>query len=782
MDSYVQNDRYERSEDPTEPGVIALEGSEDPTEPGVIALGDFLRDFGSDLLAKVQVQNPPTFSGQGQKNRDAILDRLLRKPFDRQREAIHALCSLLVDQNEKAGILNGEMGTGKTMMAIGLTAILQQAEGFNRTLVIAPPHLVYKWRREILETVPNARVWVLNGPESLVKLLCVREWLNAGKQADIPEYFILGRVRMRMGFHWRLAYALRQMKWCETNGGQRQLLVNEVVACPRCATPVTDPEGSPYERARFESECQQRRSCKHCGEALWTLMQPKRQGDGDKDNRLRKLLCKLPSIGPKTAQKLIDAFGSGILEDMLADNIYEFINLVDSAGELVFADRQAARMERAMATMEFDMGKGDYQPTEFIKRYLPNQFFDLLVVDEGHEYKNAGSAQGQAMGVLCNKVRKVLLLTGTLMGGYASDLFYLLFRIMPRRMIDDDFGYSQSGSLGSASMAFMREFGVLIDTFRETEGASHITARGSRTTVRTKKGPGFSPQGILRYILPYTVFVRLSELDNGVLPPYEEHFESVPMSEEQMSCYARLASNLTSAMKQALAQGDTSLIGVVINVLLAWPDCCFREEIVKHPRTRSLLASVPAILSDQDVSNKERRLIDLCLDEQAQGRRCLVYTVYTGKRDTGTRLRNLMQAYGLKVAVLRSTVATGKREDWIAEQVERDIDVLICNPELVKTGLDLLDFPTIAFMQTGYNVYTLQQAARRSWRIGQHEAVHVYFFGYQDTAQIDCLELMASKISVSQSTSGDMPESGLDVLNSSGDSVEVALAKQLVSA
>ncbi|MEL7893404.1 DEAD/DEAH box helicase, partial [Pseudomonas aeruginosa] len=37
----------------------------------------------------------------------------------------------------------------------------------------------------------------------------------------------------------------------------------------------------------------------------------------------------------------------------------------------------------------------------------------------------------------------------------------------------------------------------------------------------------------------------------------------------------------------------------------------------------------------------------------------------------------------------------------------------------VKTGLDLLDFPTIAFMQTGYKVYTLQQAARRSWRIGQ---------------------------------------------------------------
>ena len=114
------------------------------------------------------------------------------------------------------------------------------------------------------------------------------------------------------------------------------------------------------------------------------------------------------------------------------------------------------------------------------------------------------------------------------------------------------------------------------------------------------------------------------------------------------------------------------------------------------------------------------------------------------------------------------------------EQVERGVDVVITNPELVKTGLDLLDFPTIGFLQTGYNVYTLQQAARRSWRIGQRHPVRVVFWGYQGTAQTECLRLMAKKIAVSQSTSGDMPESGLDVLNQDGDSIEVALARKLV--
>ncbi len=62
---------------------------------------------------------------------------------------------------------------------------------------------------------------------------------------------------------------------------------------------------------------------------------------------------------------------------------------------------------------------------------MPDGYFDLLVVDEGHEYKISGSAQGQAMGVLAAKARKCVLLTGTLMGDYADDLFICYFGSLP---------------------------------------------------------------------------------------------------------------------------------------------------------------------------------------------------------------------------------------------------------------------------------------------------------------------------------------------------------------
>uniref|UniRef100_M4C633 SNF2 N-terminal domain-containing protein n=1 Tax=Hyaloperonospora arabidopsidis (strain Emoy2) TaxID=559515 RepID=M4C633_HYAAE len=141
------------------------------------------------------------------------------------------------------------MGTGKTMMSISLVSVLQQCEGFGRALVLSPPHLVYKWRREILETVPGARVTVLNGPDTLQKLLRLR---SAGApSASSPEFFVLGRVRMRMGFHWRPAYSTRRIRLGEKEADQ---VVATVVACTDCGAMQTDAEGVPLVVESTESD------------------------------------------------------------------------------------------------------------------------------------------------------------------------------------------------------------------------------------------------------------------------------------------------------------------------------------------------------------------------------------------------------------------------------------------------------------------------------------------------------------------------------------------------
>lgn len=740
-----------------------------------ISMAAFIEDFGDGLLESVKTLNAPIYTGQRSEAREAVLASLKRKPFEAQSEVVRAVTTLMLDHDDPAAVINAEMGTGKTMMAIAAAAVMH-ASGYQRTLVISPPHLVYKWRREIKETIPNARVWVLNGPDTLHKLLQIRQMREKPK---VPEFFVLGRVRMRLGFTWRSAFTVRRVTIDGESG--------RYAACPDCGellmAAAEDDSEMPMspDRARVELETT-RTYCAHkgCGAALWTLMH---KGQATRSGReiVYDALQQLPTIGPKMADKLLNLFGDQMLGAMLSDNVYEFVNLMDADGDLVFSDRQAARMERSLASFEFSYGQGGYQPTEFVKRYLPQGYFGLLVVDEGHEYKNEGSAQGQAMGVLARKAKKTLLLTGTLMGGYADDLFHLLWRLNPTAMIEDGFRPDKKGSMGVAAMAFMRTHGVLKDIYKEVERTSHRTAKGVHISHRVAKGPGFGPKGIMRFVLPCTAFLKLKDIGGNVLPPYREIYTEVAMTPGQASAYESMQGVLTSELKQALRVGDNSLLGVVLNVLLAWPDCAFRTESVSHPRTRRQLHLQPALFKDVDVMPKEAALFELCLAQKALGRRVLVYSVYTGKRDTTARLKMLLDARGLRVAVLRATVDAAKREDWVADQVDRGIDVLVCNPELVKTGLDLLAFPTIAYMQSGYNVYTLQQASRRSWRIGQTEPVEVHFLGYSKTAQVACLQLMSQKIAVSQSTSGDMPDSGLDVLNQSGDSIEVALAKQLIA-
>lgn len=756
-----------------------LDTPEQDADDRHMPLANFIDQFGEGLLEQVRRQNPPIYDPDLDtqtpvwRARQHVLDNLNRKPFEAQAHAVHAVVKLLLDHNEPAAVLNADMGTGKTMMAICVAALMQSTH--PRTLIVSPPQLVYKWRREILATVPGAKVWILNGPDTLRKLLALRNAL--GLKTSKPEFFVLGRVRMRMGFHWKPAFLTRQV----LQDGQRF----RFACCPDCMEPI-ERENADGEMMPLSAEAaalmlaDRRCKCSHCDSTLWTLIRAGKRIDSMHDLVLGALK-QMPTIGDKTARKLLSIFGEDLLGGMLDDNVYEFLNLMDETGELVFSDRQAMRMERSLASFEFSIGEGGYQATEFIKRYLPRGYFGLLVVDEGHEYKNEGSAQGQAMGVLASQCQKTLLLTGTLMGGYADDLFHLLWRINPTQMIQDGFKPARNGSMGSAAMAFMREHGVLKDVYKESTGPSHRTAKGKQMTVRTSKAPGFGPVGIMRYVVPITVFLKLRDIGQNVLPDYDEHFINVPMSQAQDEAYQRMAKHLVYELKKALAQKDNSLLGVVMNTLLAWPECCFRPETVRHPRSKAVLFSQGPIFQESELTPKEQQLLDLCKQEKAQGRKVLVYSIYSGTRDTTARLKSHLEMNGFKVAVLRASVDAARREDWVADQVERGIDVLVTNPELVKTGLDLLEFPTIVFMQSGFNVYTLMQAARRSWRIGQKHPVKVVFLGYSGSSQVECLRLMAKKIAVTQSTSGDMPDCGLDVLNDAGDSIEVQLAKQLLA-
>ena len=161
-----------------------------------------------------------------------------------------------------------------------------------------------------------------------------------------------------------------------------------------------------------------------------------------------------------------------------------------------------------------------------------------------------------------------------------------------------------------------------------------------------------------------------------------------------------------------------------------------------------------------------------------KGEKVLIYIHWVDALDCSSRLLKLLRDSGVKAEHLSASVSARNREQWIRKKTEEGIDVLICNPSLVETGLDLLDFTTIIFYQTGYNLFTMRQASRRSLRLNQSNDVTVYFLYFKDTIQENILSLMANKLQAAMAIEGKFSEEGLNAM-SENDALLTQIANNL---
>ncbi len=406
-----------------------------------------------------------------------------------------------------------------------------------------------------------------------------------------------------------------------------------------------------------------------------------------------------------------------------------------------------------------------FAPAEYIKKYLKG-YFDMVILDEIQDYKAGDSLQGRAMGSLLSSSDKCLCLTGTLNGGYADDLFYLLFRMDPATLIADGFTYRDVNK-------WLETYGTL-ETVKNLEDDENYYGRGKKKGEMKRKKPGVSPVVVGKYLLDKAFFIRLSDVIEG-LPPYEENVVTIKM-EEQAKEYAILRDELKEAVRKHKGRALSSML----QALLSYPDSCvqFQEHIEVKDKDKNVLEIITAPKIDDAILPKEAEFLKLVKKEKAEGRKTLCYLTFTNSRDLRPRLEKILKDKKIRVGILDVSVPPKKREAWVNKHA-KDIDVLICNAELVKTGLDLYDFPTVVFFQVGYNVFTLRQAARRSWRIGQRQPVRVFFFCYQGTMQEVALKLIAKKLEVALMVEGDLPE-GLADYTSDSDSIIAEMGKALV--
>jgi hypothetical protein len=631
---------------------------------------------------------------------------LLRDPFEAQSHVIEAARKAL--RRQKALLLVGEMGTGKTLM--GLAATHAHAGGRPyRALVFCPGQLVHKWEREIRATIPGAEVFQIETWKTLLAL-------SRDSKPACVEWYVIARDRAKLGAKWQPAYQRRS----KADDG--------FLRCPQCGRRLVDDKREPLCAGQPGTNGLP-------GTGLWK----------------RRARC----------EWVLSDHGGG--EDA-------------EAGQ---ADRLVRGCGSPLWQMSGELRR--YEPALFIKRRLRN-FFKYLILDEVHEEKGADTAQGHAAAALAACCRNVIALTGTLIGGYAEHLRPLLFRLAPRSLVQEGLGWSDA-------MAFNERYGRVETRITERSGGrsedDNRMSRGSRSTTKSVR-PGIMPPLFGRHLIDKAVFLGLSEVAHN-LPPLTEECISVRMDEELARAYRRQVEEpLAEAIKEMMKRRDKRLLGTMVQTLLAYPDYPFGWGPVGYRQAAGFVTvALPPNLSEDVIRPKEQALIDLVRSERARGRKIWVYVQYTDTHDVQGRLERLLGRTGFRVGVLRSSVPLARREEWIARHGPQR-DVVISHPRLVETGLDLFDhagrhnFPTLCFYETGYNLFTLRQASRRSWRIGQNKSCRVVYLHYAGTMQERALALMGRKLTAAQALEGTFSGEGLVALAGEDANVEIALARSLV--
>lgn len=223
-------------------------------------------------------------------------------------------------------------------------------------LVMCPSHLAKKWAREAIQTIPFVRTFLI-------------EDLRNGGDPRQPHGVL--EVRLRKG---RVVYEGMQLSLAELRRLGRTGWVDRVRRCSVFIIPKDKGKLSYFWRHSFLTA--------KCGPELGGV------------------------VNPDTGVSIENPDG-GRLTRLDFDNL-KISEQVERAqgGSTVFSPLWQADGSKIQRMA----------PVEFIGRYMKG-WFDLAIADELHQLAG-DTAQGNALGVLARAGRRLVALTGTLMGGY----------------------------------------------------------------------------------------------------------------------------------------------------------------------------------------------------------------------------------------------------------------------------------------------------------------------------------------------------------------------------
>lgn len=812
--------------------------------PGVVPTGlesmdswnaaDLLVHYDGALAQLMRTQFPPLHDPSDPRQ---LLDMppSPRTPFKVQHHAISAALKLITTGQNP--FLVAEVGTGKSTMGLFIALALApqnrdrtvselQRCGFDgplptveRTLILCPPHLLTSWKDQAKAVMPEARVKILRKPSDL--------------DAD-ADLYILSRETAKLG-HRRKGLE-GQCPGCGgpiTTGAKTNR--NRRLRCPNVRRhPANDSARFARELARILVDVHTA-THKYGAVALDLVDErflPLRSRCPDPEaayEHLRQRALRWierhidhdgywPAFGQLVNLYTLCAHGANVQEQS-AQELIEVKKgkptshyTVHCCSNALYPIRQGTDidawsvLEDLARTAEWYDEVCDeplYQATPDPRR-VPlakviqrryRQKFDLILADEAHEYNNMGSAQTHALHRLVGLPDiTTVVLTGSLMGGYASSLFANFQALSPcfrkemgrddLRLFIDRYGYrkvllSHKAGGNSKDDDKPKTYGTVTD--RQVGGIKFLG-----------EAPGILPTFLMHHLLPVSILVHKDDLDDA-LPPITEQPVALepdgdPRDGEVLFEYERLRNKLLDVIAE---NRFTSLRGKLLGALVELPsylDRCTEDQgpfTVRYPESEGgkLIARARTFPSDY-ATPKERWLLRELNKRLENNEKVIVFLRHTGTARLPERLLRLIGEQVTHDCAWLNTkkVSTAKRETWINKEIlAKGVKILLVNADAVRTGLNnLVTFTTAIWHELTWSATTYRQANGRVHRIGQTRPVSVLVPYFAGTAQETGFDLVAQKVSASLQVVGLDMQAALEAAGASEESsASVATAMAL---
>jgi hypothetical protein len=458
-----------------------------------------------------------------------------------------------------------------------------------------------------------------------------------------------------------------------------------------------------------------------------------------------------------------------------------------------------------------------FSPYDFLYRFFRG-CVGIAIIDESHNLSGRDSHLARAGHLAMRAAQARILASGTHFAGTIDKFYHYWMRFNPRFWRKLGLGWNDL-------LVAIQRYGVVQHWVREVETAAKRGGRGqTEIREATIPAPGVSAK-LLPHLLHELVFLTVLDVGAHMPPRIEipeiipmddpalhervadaraalaaleqpvslnephvlNEAASVYAQETERSTaeealahaqqwarerdlahhYAMIANTLESTAKSRQPGSTAARLaqGTIPRWFAALP--CVAPPFAVQYRTRNDWGDVEAthtllttpILAYDHVYPLERRVKEIVGGELAEGRRVMLYFEQQN-RSMAQRLHWLLADH--TPWSLPDSVKAENREDAIRQAVIDGHTIVIVPFLRVSEGLNLQDvLDTIIWVELPKNLFTLDQASRRIWRLNKRETVRLYYLTYGGTAGYRKLRRLASQSGAAALFAGNTPDGQL---------------------